>query len=527
MGNEFLRSAVSAFPPLPLSGAALRFAERIGMEPGRYASFSLFLSLFLSALISLLFLPEILLASAAFFLSFALIFFILLRIPRILFMQRVSQMEAELPFSLRMLGMLLELNIPFTESLSILSKGNTPLSEEFRAMEKEVKRGAGIPASLSHLAETLQSLPIKRALLGVSSTYEKGRAGAELIRASGDLLSLQKHAMKDAASKQALLSLVFMAVAVVLPSFLILFSTLGGFSPLPALTPGTAPVLLLLALPALSALVLMVSASLFPPSFFSARIRLPALAPMFAALLLFALLQFSSLPRLPIFALLLAAGAAYTWPLYAQERKRERLEQSLPDAALALSSQPPGRGLEPLLSSMARYSVPPLRDEFLTSLKQAKANVRQDAVLDDLWRRNRSPLLKRFSLFLNHALGAGHDISRYLPLIAEDILSALEMRRERESLLSMQKYTLISGAFLIPFIIGSTLSLSAEIASLGGSAPPELGGTAISYLAIYSFLSAAFVSYAEGRSSSFVAYFALLSLASMALFYTFSGIALW
>lgn len=521
-----LSGLVSAFPPLPFSSPSLRFAERLGIEPGRYASFSLLASVFFSAIISLLFLPEALLSIGAFFLSFAMLFFFLLRIPRMIFMRRVSLMEAELPFSLRMLGMLLELNIPFTESLSILSKGNTLLSEEFRTMEREVKRGAGIPASLSHLAETLQSLPIKRALLGISSTYEKGRAGAELIRASGDLLSLQKHAMKDAASKQVLLSLVFIAVAVVLPSFIILFSSLGSFSPLPALQPEAIPILLLLLLPALSAIILVLSASFFPPSIFSPRLPLLVFAPMSAALLLFVLLQFSSLPRLPLFALLLAAGAACTWPRYTQERKRERLEQALPDAALAISSQPPGRGLEALLSSMAKYSVPPLREELLISLKQARANVKQEAVLEDLWRRNRSPLLRRFSLFLNHALAAGHDISRYLSLIAEDMLSTLEMRRERESLLSMQKYTLIFGAFLAPFIIGSTISLSAQIAALNENAPAfDISGTAISYLAVYSFLAAAFVSYAEGRPSSFMAYFALLSIASMALFYTFSGIS--
>ena len=525
MANSALASIANAFPPAPLRSDSLKFAERIGMDQGRYASFSLFASFAIAIIISLFFLPDPV-AIAAFFLSFALLFFIMLRIPRMLFMQRVSLMESELPFTLRMLGMLLELNVPFAESLSIISKGNTPLAQELQSMEKETRRGAGIPASLSHLAESLQSIPIRRALLGVSAAYEKGKSGAEIIRASDDLISLQKHAMKDAASKQALLSLVFIAVAVILPSFLILFSSLGSFSPLPELQPETVPVALLVLLPAVSALLLLVSASFFPPSFFSPKLSLSFLAPMFMVLLIFVALQFSSLPRFLVFVILLAAGTAYAYPRYLQEQKKERLESALPDAVLALSSQPPGRGLEPLLSSMSRYSVPPLREELLISLKQAKANVKQESILDDLWKRNRSLLLKRFSTFLGHAISAGHDVSRYLSLIAEDILSALEMRRERESLFSMQKYTLIFGALLIPFIIGSTMSLSAQIATLNGGSPSAgLGSTTISYLAIYSFLSAAFVSYAEGRSSSFMKYFAFLSIASMALFYIFSGIS--
>jgi Flp pilus assembly protein TadB len=425
-----------------------------------------------------------------------------------------------------MLGMLLELNVPFADSLSIISRGNTPLAREFQSMEKEMRRGASIPGSLSHLAEALQSIPIKRALLGVSAAYEKGKSGAELIRASDDLISLQKHAMKDAASRQSLISLVFIAIAVVLPSFLILFSSLGSFSPLPELQPETIPIILLLILPAVSAFLLIISASFFPPSFFSPKASFSLLVPMFVVLLIFVALQFVALPRLLVFIILLAAGSAYAYPRYLQEQKREKLEFGLPDAVLALSSQPPGRGLEPLLASMSRYSVSPLKEELLISLKQAKANVKQESILEDLWKRNRSLLLKRFSTFLGHAMSAGHDISRYLALIAEDILSALEMRRERESLLSMQKYTLIFGSLLIPFIIGSTLTLSAEIATLNGApSPAGIGSTAISYLAIYAFLSAAFISYAEGRPSSFIKYFAFLSLASMALFYIFSGIS--
>ncbi len=525
MADSFIVNIANSFPSIPLSSMSLKFAEKIGIQPGRFASFSLFISFSLAFLTFLFFLPDPL-SIPVFFLFFALSFFLLLRVPRLLFMQRISLMESELPSSLRMLGMLLELNVPFAESLSIISKGKTPLAQELKSIEKEMKRGASIPGSLSHLAESLQSIPIKRSLLGVSAAYEKGKSGAELIRASDDLLSLQKHAMKDASSRQAVLSLVFIAIAVILPSFLILFSSLGSFSPLPALQPEAIPVFLLILLPALSALVLITSASLFPPSFFAPKVSFALIAPMFAVLALFVALQFLPLPRLPRFILLLAAGTAYAYPKYLQEQKREKLESGLPDAVLALSSQPPGRGLEPLLLSMSKYSVSPLKDELLVSLKQAKANVKQESVLEDLWRRNRSLLLKRFSIFLMHALSAGHDISRYLALIAEDILSALEMRRERESLLSMQKYTLIFGALLIPFIIGSTLTLSSEIAALNGSpAPSGIGSTAVSYLAIYAFLSASFISYAEGRPSSFMKYFALLSLAGMALFYTFSGIS--
>lgn len=524
MAQGNLEGIVSAFPPLHITSRQLAFAERLGLEPERYACFSLFLSFLLSIPIAGIFSDSIPMFLAAILLSSALLFLLMLRLPRTIFMGRISRMEAELPFSLRMLGMLLELNVPFAESLSIISKGSSPLSEELKAMERDVRRGASIPACLSHLAERLNSIPIRRAILSVSSAYEKGKAGGDLIRISNDLLSMQKHSMKNAASRQSVLSLLFIAVAVILPAFMIIFSSLGSVSPFGNMDPSSIQVMMLVLLPSISALILIFSASMFPPSFFAPRFPLPAFIPAFVAVLVFVLLQYTEIPRIPALVLVLAAAAALSYPSYMKESKREKVEEGLPDVVLSVSSQPPGRGLEPLLASMEKYSMPPLRGELAISLKQAKANVKPEAVLDDLWRRNGSPLLRRFSIFLSHALGAGHDISRYLSMLAEDLLSAIEMRREREALLAMQKYTLISGTLLIPFIIGSSLSLAGGIA---GGSPPGIADDSVSYLAIYAFLSAAFISYAEGRPSSFIKYFSLLSLSGIALFHVFSGVPFW
>ncbi|HNT60890.1 MAG TPA: hypothetical protein PKJ97_02855, partial [Candidatus Bilamarchaeaceae archaeon] len=76
-----------------------------------------------------------------------------------------------------------------------------------------------------------------------------------------------------------------------------------------------------------------------------------------------------------------------------------------------------------------------------------------------------------------------------------------------------------------PFIIGSALSLSSGFGE--GAQPPGLSALPASYLAAYSFLSAAFISYVEGRPSSFIKYFAFLSVCGIALFHVFSGVPLW
>ena len=434
--------------------------------------------------------------------------------------RKTAEMEAELPLALRTVGMLLELRVPFHTALEYAAEGVSPLSKELKRAVSEIKKGAGVPSVLSELGNRVDSIPIKRALSQISATYEKGKGGKAILRVADDLLKMQVHAMRMASSRQAVFSLLFIVLTAVLPAFLLIFASLGEFSPLPPLSEPALIILFLVLLPALSAAVLIASLAFVPRGILQPKSRGKGALIALSVCILFAVFQLLSLPALPVLLVLFGGMVLFAYPKYKEDRRREQLEEQLPEAVFSASGQEIG-GLGPLFSSM-RHSPPPLKDEVEISLKQVKANVKQGDVLEDFWARNKSELLRRFSMFLNQALHAGHAVSEYISLIAADMLSIFELRRQRKEVLAMQRYTLLFGALIVPFILGSSLNLSADITAHFDSAGPSILETIIPpYLAFYAFLSALFISQTEGKDSALYIYFPVLALVSTSIFYLF------
>ncbi len=518
-----IRELVSALPECPLDTGLMPHAEEMGFSRKKYLTFAFIVSasaLFLGMLLAP---PGLCLPSALLF--FAASAYALLKLPEVAYRKKISGMEAELPLALRTLGMFLEFGVPFKTALEHSAEGRGPLSDEMKKAVAEIRRGAGVTAAFSCLGRHLGSTDLKRALTQITSSYQRGGRGAEILAVADGLLSGQKHRMRMGASKQAVFSLLFIVITAVVPAFMLLFASLGEYSPFPQLSGGSFALLFLVLLPLISAALLAASSFFLPRSILGeGDFPWRSLLLVLAAALLFAALQLLSLPSLPVLLLILIAFSAFAYPRYEKERRREQLEEQLPTAVFSAAGEE-SRGLSAIFSSMADAEGP-LGEEAQASLKQIKAKVKQEKVLEDFWSRNSSPLLHRFCTFLNHALHAGHGISKHLSLLANDMLSIAELRKERAQVLSMQKYTLVFGALIVPFILGSSLSLSSRIAEASSEpAPAGLSMVIPAYLVFYSLLASAFISQAEGKASSLYLYFVLLSLLSTSVFYVFSGIS--
>ncbi|MFZ5501721.1 MAG: hypothetical protein ACOY58_07420, partial [Candidatus Micrarchaeota archaeon] len=90
--------------------------------------------------------------------------------------------------------------------------------------------------------------------------------------------------------------------------------------------------------------------------------------------------------------------------------------------------------------------------------------------------------------------------------LAEDMIGAFQEKRERSQLFSMQKYTLVLGAILMPLIMKMALGLLGEMGGLLGEGAVEAASVCASlvppYIVIYSMMSAMAISDAEGKGSS-------------------------
>ncbi|MEM4272056.1 MAG: type II secretion system F family protein, partial [Candidatus Bilamarchaeaceae archaeon] len=461
----------------------------------------------------------------AFFLFFSML-------PKSAFERHRKEVEAELPLFLRTLGMLLELKIPFHTALETLSNERFAISLELRAAVKEIKRGATVHAALASLAKEFDSLEIKRALSQVLSAYESG-GGAESIRKiSDDMFSAQQFRMKEFSSRQSLFALLFIAVSTILPTVFLIFSVLGKTVFQAEVDPFVFALTFLVAFPLVSAGVMFLSSLSSPAHVLEGERKRPQLLIPLALsvfLVFLSLSGFSQPIKMGALFLSLLIAIFLFLPSFKRERYREAVEAGLPDALLSVSGHPKLSRLDSILSTMRNSACPPLASELSISIKQAHANVKAEKVLEDLWMRNSSLILRRVCMFFIHLFNAGVDAGRYVSLMAEDIFRLFELRRERQNALSTQKYTLIFGAIILPVVLGNSLSLIAEISKsleIGSGILETAYSTIPAYLTIYALLASYFISEAESKPSAFFVYFASLATAATIIFYLFLGTTL-
>lgn len=519
------------FPPLALAwgGQKSLAIAAPGVEGGRYLSFSLFLSLTLSAVaLFALALAHVQAALPVALLSFASLSAFFLALPSMEQRRRTAELEAAMPFFLRSLGMLLGMGIPFQRALALACEGEGALEKEVRHVLRQTDMGMGLAKAMSALAMAHDSLAVKRAVSQLLSAYEIGCSGAELIRLGDELLSLEQHRMKEHSARCAMFGLLFMMTSAILPVFFLVYAVAGRFALSQQVEPGALALAMLVVFPLISALILLVSRALMPRSAFSGSKGLDAgLVAPGAIFVLGSLLPVSGFGGLPHLAeATMAAGAiaaAYlAYAGYGKEKALEEIDRHLPDALFSVSGMPRNAGPERVFEIIERGGHGALSVEAGKSRRQLAMNVKADAVLQDLWARNPSPMLRRACLMMKQMM-ATNSLDR-MNVLADDMIRAFQAKRERSQMLALQKYTLLAGGLLVPLILRMTLGLLESIGSLLGSdGSRELLSCAASvippYLVIYATLASAAIADSEGRKSAAAMYFLAIAAAALAVFY--------
>jgi len=489
----------------------------------KYTGAALLISLLLSVLVfiaSLLLSPDN--SIILFLLSFVVFFVFILALPTFELNRKSKVIEAEMPFALRNIGMLIDMKIPFMKSLSLVSEEDTAVAHELRGIVQDVGHGVTVEKSFSRFALSFKSFPIKRSISQLLSAYEVGGSGTEIKRIGDELLSVQQHQLKEHASKSAIFGMLFIMTAAILPTFFLVYVILGSFGVGAEVSNAGIAIALLLIFPAISVLLLLLSKSSVPYSPLTSRtgvVDVMVLLP--AVLFVFSFLFLDETMR--IFGL--AAGTAVMlWAIYTsykRERRNEEIEQYLPDALFTISALPKSAKMEKIFETLEKAGYGALSEEAGISRRQLAMNVKTDTVLEDLWKRNDSPALKKASIMLKHVFDT--NAFNQLHGIAEDLLKNFEIKRERANLMSMQKYTILFGGILIPMILRIALSLIGSLVEyFEDPAAPQLIEYTVSlipaYLIIYSLISAFYIADIEGRKSRAAIYFLLLVTVSLLTF---------
>ena len=486
----------------------------------KYLSMSIFLSFIISFFFFILFLfIDAIVSPAVFLISFAIVFFLLIKLPDIEEGKKNSQIEAELPFLMRRLGLLLDMKISFQRALKIVSEDDGVAAESLRGIVDDIEMGASPIKSLSVFAEKTGSVSVKRAIAQLMAVYEHGGKGSEIKRIGDELLMMQQHRMKDYASKSALFGLIFIAVSAILPTLLVIFATIGEFAFDMNIDNVTFFLGFFVFIPLMSILILIISKASVPAYAFSKEKKMN-----FSALgvgVLFFITSFFPGPPFNYFitGIGILGFVIISYKEYNKERKIEKIEEYFPDAFLSASGLPKGSKIDRVFSTIDR-GYGELSSEAKISLRQLHSNVKPEKVIHDFWERNPSPMIKRACKLLEQSLNM--NMLWILHNMAEDMLKSFEIKRERENLLGMQKYTLLAGGVLLPLILKTSLTL---VEGMSGFLESDKGmldmlySAIPGYLVVYAILASYYLSDLEGKPSQSLIYFAGTAIVSILIFY--------
>ena len=520
-----LFSQISSYcPDIELKSSSLKSIEllHLEIEPAQYMGMALFFSISFSVMVTIAALiSQHALAIPLGLISFAISFGFFLILPEIEMRKRNVEIEAEVPFFLRTFGLLLEIGIPFQRAISIASQEERTIQKEMKFVLNNIKNGMNVVSALSSFATSVNSLTVKRAITQLLSVYETGGRGYELKKIGDDMLSVERYRLKEYSARSAMFGLLFIMSSAILPTFFLVYVVLGRFVLDTRIDDLQIAIALLVIFPLISILIMALSKLTMPSSIFSNKNNFDM------TFLLPGIVFIGGFTLVPKFQAiffvcggLIAAYLGYT--NYKKDRIVEEIEQQLPDALFSLSSMPKSTRPEYIFESIENGGTGALSKEAAKSKRQLSMNIKIDDVLDDLWKRNCSSMLKRTCLMIKQMI-ATNSLDR-LSMLADDIIAIFQIKRERSQIFALQKYTLIFGAFLIPLIIKMTLHLLESMSGLFNDATvSETIAFAASvvppYLVIYAMICSASIADAEGKKSVATIYFLVLALIGLLTFH--------
>ncbi len=170
---------------------------------------------------------------ASLFLAFVTLIYIR-KYPKLLIQRNVRNIECNLLFALRHFYVQIKSGVPIFDAISSVANGNYgSVSQEFRVVVRKTNSGLPMESVLEDIALKNPSTYFRRAIWQISNG----------VKAGGDIGSLLKNIIEGISSEQRIairrygsqlnpLTLVYMMVAVVLPSlgvtFLLVLSSFSG-----------------------------------------------------------------------------------------------------------------------------------------------------------------------------------------------------------------------------------------------------------------------------------------------------------
>jgi hypothetical protein len=272
--------------------------------------------------------------------------------------------------------------------------------------------------------------------------------------------------------------------------------------------------------PAIGFIIVITSIAFFPFVTFSKKeISAITLIPALIIAFMF-FLDLSNEIKFGLIALISIFAVFYFLKDYKEKKEIEDIENKLGDALLMASSLPKGAHIKDFFFSMCKNMTGKLKNEFCIAYKQLLHLVSVDKVIQDLKKRINSQIFARTMDIIDYSFKSGKNITERLAELAEDILTFSELKREQISLIAMQKYSIIIGSLLVPFILSSAFSIISGLSVIDSNILSILRFSVVpAYIIMMSSISSIFISSIEGNKTSELLYFCFFAITEMFIYF--------
>jgi len=379
----------------------------------------------------------------------------LLAYPFLLKKEREERIVAELPLFLIDLGALLNIGVPLLESLRIAAQPHQEVKEIVENILKRVEKNESLGSILLSFIQRYQHPVIKRAFTQLIAAIEAG-SGQELKKLGIELLKQQVHLIKEFGGKLSVITQFFISFNVILPVFVVLLVTAV---PMINNQPPSLELLnqlMFIVFPLLGIAFLLLAYVMIPHTAFS-RPKIDweiLLIGIIGVMIIYGLgLDILSVAGIAIGLFLV--GLIWEWKKGRDES--ELLEKEVPEILLMLSAFP-RFDLQEFFQYLKESNLKAIKKVADRVLNILSTNQNPDEVFRYL-KSLKGTLFSRFVAILEFSYHTGSSVVEKLAEWAEALYQYLTAKKDIEALFTIQKYTLIIGALLVPTILGAMVKI--------------------------------------------------------------------
>ncbi len=169
---------------------------------------------------------------------------------------RAERAEAEIPYVLRTLASEIEAGIPYVEALKDAARNGRTMGAAIREALFLYNKGIPLEEALGKVGSSFESETVQRAFTHMALLYQSGKNADAVKRMADEIIAIHRAEAKRFSAELAMYTLIFIAVAALVPALFEMYVAIGSLFLNMKITPEQAFYIPAVIFPGISALTL-------------------------------------------------------------------------------------------------------------------------------------------------------------------------------------------------------------------------------------------------------------------------------